>query len=96
MSRRPEAEAAALRRLCRRARAGKEPAAARFYREEGNRLFGRRHYGAAVRLYSQVGGGGGSPGDRPLTARGLTVKGPGGPSVRGSPGEGAVTLRGPR
>ncbi|XP_072738562.1 SET and MYND domain-containing protein 4 isoform X2 [Ciconia boyciana] len=51
---RPEAEAAALRRLCRRARAGKEPAAARFYREEGNRLFGRRHYGPAVRLYSQV------------------------------------------
>ncbi|NXJ97507.1 SMYD4 protein, partial [Corythaixoides concolor] len=51
---RPEAEAAALRRLCRRARAGKEPAAARFYREEGNRLFGRRHYGAAVRLYSQA------------------------------------------
>ncbi|KAM7088375.1 SET and MYND domain-containing protein 4 isoform 3-T3 [Ciconia maguari] len=51
---RPEAEAAALRRLCRRARAGKEPAAARFYREEGNRLFGRRHYGPAVRLYSQA------------------------------------------
>ncbi|XP_075575872.1 protein-lysine N-methyltransferase SMYD4 [Pelecanus crispus] len=51
---RPEAEAVALRRLCRRARAGKEPAAARFYREEGNRLFGRRHYGAAVRLYSQA------------------------------------------
>ncbi|KAM6373081.1 SET and MYND domain-containing protein 4 isoform 2-T2 [Pluvialis apricaria] len=51
---RPEAEAAALRRLCRRARAGKEPAAGRFYREEGNRLFGRRHYGAAVRLYSQA------------------------------------------
>ncbi|NXT41572.1 SMYD4 protein, partial [Pelecanoides urinatrix] len=51
---RPEAEAAALRRLCRRARAGKEPAAARFYREEGNRLFGRRHYGAAARLYSQA------------------------------------------
>ncbi|GAB0198083.1 SET and MYND domain-containing protein 4 [Grus japonensis] len=51
---RPEAEAAALSRLCRRARAGKEPAAARFYREEGNRLFGRRRYGAAVRLYSQA------------------------------------------
>ncbi|NXF53300.1 SMYD4 protein, partial [Oceanites oceanicus] len=47
-------EAAALRRLCRRARAGKEPAAARFYREEGNRLFGLRHYGAAARLYSQA------------------------------------------
>ncbi|NXQ84857.1 SMYD4 protein, partial [Nyctibius grandis] len=47
-------EAAALRRLCRRARADKEPAAARFYREEGNRLFGRRHYGAAAKLYSQV------------------------------------------
>ncbi|XP_030328215.1 SET and MYND domain-containing protein 4 isoform X2 [Strigops habroptila] len=51
---RPEVEAAALQRLCRRARAGKEPAAARFYREEGNQLFGRRHYGAALRLYSQV------------------------------------------
>ncbi|NWW93183.1 SMYD4 protein, partial [Rhynochetos jubatus] len=51
---RPEAEAAALRRLCRRARAGKEPAAARFYREEGNRLFGRRRYGTAARLYSQA------------------------------------------
>uniref|UniRef100_A0A8C6IYT1 Protein-lysine N-methyltransferase SMYD4 n=1 Tax=Melopsittacus undulatus TaxID=13146 RepID=A0A8C6IYT1_MELUD len=51
---RPEVEAAALQRLCRRARAGKEPAAARFYREEGNRLFGRRQYRAAVRLYSQA------------------------------------------
>ncbi|NWX68138.1 SMYD4 protein, partial [Alca torda] len=51
---RPEAEVAALRRLCRRAPADKEPAAARFYREEGNRLFGRRQYGAAVRLYSQA------------------------------------------
>ncbi|NXS58929.1 SMYD4 protein, partial [Brachypteracias leptosomus] len=49
---RPEAEA--LRRLCRRARTGKEPAAARFYREEGNRLFGRRQYSEAVRLYSQA------------------------------------------
>ncbi|NXT80742.1 SMYD4 protein, partial [Zapornia atra] len=36
---RPEAED--LGRLCRRAQAGKEPAAALFYREEGNRLFGR-------------------------------------------------------
>lgn len=61
VSRRPEA-AAVLRRLCRRAPAGKEPAAARFYREEGNRLFGRRHYGTAVRLYSQVGEAGGRPG----------------------------------
>lgn len=77
MSRRPDAEVVALRRLCRRAPAGKEPAAARFYREEGNRLFGRRQYGAAVRLYSQVGGYGG----RPLTVRGLV-----GPSVRGSRG----------
>ncbi|NXP79315.1 SMYD4 protein, partial [Ramphastos sulfuratus] len=51
---RPEVEAAVLRRLCRRARTGKEPEAARFYREEGNRLFGRRHYGAAVRLYSKA------------------------------------------
>ncbi|XP_064324144.1 SET and MYND domain-containing protein 4 isoform X3 [Phalacrocorax carbo] len=49
---RPEAEA--LHRLCRRARAGKEPAAARFYREEGNRLFGRRRYRAAAGLYSQA------------------------------------------
>lgn len=61
MSRRPEA-AAVLRRLCRRVPAGKEPAAARFYREEGNRLFGRRHYGTAVRLYSQVGEAGAGPG----------------------------------
>ncbi|NXC49456.1 SMYD4 protein, partial [Penelope pileata] len=51
---RPEAEEAALQRLCRRARAGKEPAAARFYREEGNRWFGRGCYGDAVRLYSQA------------------------------------------
>ncbi|NXT02541.1 SMYD4 protein, partial [Jacana jacana] len=51
---RPEAEAAILRRLCRRVPAGKEPAAARFYREEGNRRFGQRQYGAAVRLYSQA------------------------------------------
>ncbi|XP_061868569.1 SET and MYND domain-containing protein 4 [Colius striatus] len=51
---RPEADAAALRRLCRRTRVGKEPAAARFYREEGNRLFGRRQYAAALRLYSQA------------------------------------------
>ncbi|NXW85576.1 SMYD4 protein, partial [Alopecoenas beccarii] len=51
---RPEAEAPVLRRLCRRARAGKEPAAARFYRQEGNRSFGRRRYGAAARLYSQA------------------------------------------
>ncbi|NWI62239.1 SMYD4 protein, partial [Todus mexicanus] len=49
---RPEAEA--LRGLCRRARTGKEPEAARFYRQEGNRLFGRRCYGAAARLYSQA------------------------------------------
>ncbi|NXL92551.1 SMYD4 protein, partial [Alectura lathami] len=47
-------EEAALQRLCRRARTGKEPAAARFYREEGNRRFGRCCYGAAVRLYSQA------------------------------------------
>ncbi|XP_071621722.1 SET and MYND domain-containing protein 4 isoform X1 [Heliangelus exortis] len=51
---RPEAEAAVLQRLCRRARTDKEPAAARCYREEGNRLFGRRRYGAAVKLYSQA------------------------------------------
>lgn len=53
VSRRPEE--AALQRLCRRARTGKEPAAARFYREEGNRQFGRCCYRDAVRLYSQVG-----------------------------------------
>ncbi|NXT24978.1 SMYD4 protein, partial [Syrrhaptes paradoxus] len=51
---RPEAEAAALRPLCCRVRTGKEPAAARFYREEGNRLFGRRRYAAAARLYSRA------------------------------------------
>ncbi|NXJ79504.1 SMYD4 protein, partial [Trogon melanurus] len=51
---RPEAELESLRRLCRRARAGKEAAAARFYREEGNRLFGRRQFGAAVRRYSRA------------------------------------------
>ncbi|NXN56284.1 SMYD4 protein, partial [Rynchops niger] len=51
---RPEAEVAALRQLCRLVPASKEPAAARFYREEGNRLFGRRQYGAALRLYSQA------------------------------------------
>ncbi|NXU58292.1 SMYD4 protein, partial [Turnix velox] len=43
-----------LRQLCRRVATGKEPAAARFYREEGNRQFGRREYVAAVRLYSQA------------------------------------------
>ncbi|NXK52118.1 SMYD4 protein, partial [Chauna torquata] len=47
-------EEAALQRLCRRARTGKEPAAARFYREEGNRRFGRCCYGAAAVLYSQA------------------------------------------
>ncbi|OXB73401.1 UNVERIFIED_CONTAM: hypothetical protein H355_017055 [Colinus virginianus] len=47
-------EEAALRELCGRARTGKEPAAARFYREEGNRRFGRCCYRDAVRLYSQV------------------------------------------
>ncbi|NXI37432.1 SMYD4 protein, partial [Galbula dea] len=48
----PEAET--LRRLCHRARTGKEQAAARFYRDEGNRLFGCRQYGAALRLYSRA------------------------------------------
>uniref|UniRef100_A0A8C6YKY5 Protein-lysine N-methyltransferase SMYD4 n=1 Tax=Nothoprocta perdicaria TaxID=30464 RepID=A0A8C6YKY5_NOTPE len=47
-------EAAALRRLCRRARAGKEPAAARRCREEGNGRFGSRRYREAARLYSQA------------------------------------------
>lgn len=53
VSRRPEV--AALRRLCGRVRTDKEPAAARFYREEGNRRFGRCRYSEAARLYSQVG-----------------------------------------
>ncbi|XP_035198762.1 SET and MYND domain-containing protein 4 isoform X2 [Oxyura jamaicensis] len=47
-------EAAALQRLCRRARTGKEPAAARWYREEGNRRFGRCCYRDAALLYSQA------------------------------------------
>lgn len=85
VSRRPEAEAPALRRLCRRARAGKEPAAARFYREEGNRSFGRRRYAAAARLYSQVRGAGEPPRGDPRGG------GPGG----GSPLEEAA-LRSPQ
>lgn len=52
-------EAAALQRLCRRASTGKEPAAARWYRQEGNRRFGRGCYGDAALLYSQVRGSGG-------------------------------------
>uniref|UniRef100_A0A8C2TGC6 Protein-lysine N-methyltransferase SMYD4 n=1 Tax=Coturnix japonica TaxID=93934 RepID=A0A8C2TGC6_COTJA len=47
-------EEAALQRLCGRALVGKEPAAARFYREEGNRRFGRCCYRDAARLYSQA------------------------------------------
>ncbi|XP_042735615.1 SET and MYND domain-containing protein 4 isoform X3 [Lagopus leucura] len=47
-------EVAALRRLCGRVRTDKEPAAARFYREEGNRRFGLCRYSEAARLYSQA------------------------------------------
>ncbi|KAM9176800.1 SET and MYND domain-containing protein 4 [Mergus octosetaceus] len=47
-------EAAALQRLCRRASTGKEAAAARWYRQEGNRRFGRGCYGDAALLYSQA------------------------------------------
>ncbi|NXM68438.1 SMYD4 protein, partial [Serilophus lunatus] len=47
-------EEAALVQLCRRVCVGKEPSAAGFYREQGNREFGRRRYWVAVRLYSKV------------------------------------------
>ncbi|NWV12735.1 SMYD4 protein, partial [Ptilonorhynchus violaceus] len=49
-----EEEEAALVRLCHRARTDKEPAAASWYREQGNREFGRCQYREAVRLYSKV------------------------------------------
>ncbi|NWV65813.1 SMYD4 protein, partial [Malurus elegans] len=49
-----EEEEAALARLCRRVRTDKEPEAAGWYREQGNREFGRCRYQAALRLYSKA------------------------------------------
>ncbi|NWW76537.1 SMYD4 protein, partial [Climacteris rufus] len=49
-----EEEEAALVRLCRRVCTDKEPAAASWYREQGNREFGRHQYQAALRLYSKA------------------------------------------
>ncbi|RMC10755.1 hypothetical protein DUI87_12467 [Hirundo rustica rustica] len=49
-----EEEEAALVSLCRRARTDKEPQAASWYREQGNREFKRGQYQAALRLYSKV------------------------------------------
>uniref|UniRef100_A0A8C5T559 Protein-lysine N-methyltransferase SMYD4 n=1 Tax=Malurus cyaneus samueli TaxID=2593467 RepID=A0A8C5T559_9PASS len=46
-------EEAALARLCRRVCTDKEPEAAGWYREQGNREFGRCRYQAALRLYSK-------------------------------------------
>ncbi|NWQ64547.1 SMYD4 protein, partial [Neopipo cinnamomea] len=51
---RTEEEEAALVRLCQRVCTGKEPEAASFYREQGNREFGRRRYQVALRLYSKA------------------------------------------
>ncbi|NWI56984.1 SMYD4 protein, partial [Calyptomena viridis] len=47
-------EEAALVQLCRRVCVSKEPSAAGFYREQGNREFGQRRYQVAVRLYSKA------------------------------------------
>ncbi|NXE87311.1 SMYD4 protein, partial [Menura novaehollandiae] len=47
-------EEEALVWLCRRARTDKEPAAASWYREQGNREFGQRQYREAMRLYSKA------------------------------------------
>ncbi|XP_048180708.1 SET and MYND domain-containing protein 4 isoform X2 [Corvus hawaiiensis] len=49
-----EEEEAALVRLCHQAPTGKEPEAASWYREQGNREFKQGHYQAALRLYSKV------------------------------------------
>ncbi|XP_050177592.1 SET and MYND domain-containing protein 4 [Myiozetetes cayanensis] len=51
---RTEEEEAALLRLCQRVCTGKEPEAASFYREQGNREFGHRRYQVALRLYSKA------------------------------------------
>ncbi|NXM25928.1 SMYD4 protein, partial [Oxyruncus cristatus] len=51
---RTEEEEAALLRLCQRVCTGKEPEAASFYREQGNREFSRRRYRVALRLYSKA------------------------------------------
>ncbi|NXH31530.1 SMYD4 protein, partial [Myiagra hebetior] len=47
-------EEAALVRLCHQAPTDKEPEAASWYREQGNREFKQGHYQAALRLYSKV------------------------------------------
>ncbi|KAM4760405.1 SET and MYND domain-containing protein 4 isoform 2-T2 [Cyanocitta cristata] len=47
-------EEAALVQLCHQAPTGKEPEAASWYREQGNREFKQGRYQAALRLYSKV------------------------------------------
>ncbi|KAJ7397023.1 SET and MYND domain-containing protein 4 [Pitangus sulphuratus] len=54
VSHRTEEEEAALLQLCQQVCTGKEPKAASFYREQGNREFGHRRYQAALRLYSKA------------------------------------------
>ncbi|XP_023795285.1 SET and MYND domain-containing protein 4, partial [Cyanistes caeruleus] len=49
-----EEEEAALLRLCLQARTDKQPEAAGWYREQGNREFKRGRYQAALRLYSKA------------------------------------------
>ncbi|NXS26730.1 SMYD4 protein, partial [Pomatostomus ruficeps] len=49
-----EEEEAALARLCHRTPTDKDPEAASWYREQGNREFQRGQYQAALRLYSKV------------------------------------------
>ncbi|NXU83335.1 SMYD4 protein, partial [Xiphorhynchus elegans] len=51
---RTEEEEAALVQLCRQVCTDKDPAAAGFYREQGNREFSRCQYWAAMRLYSKA------------------------------------------
>lgn len=43
-----------LEKLCCDLSVGKEPRAALFYKEEGNKRFGRKQYTAAAVLYSKV------------------------------------------